>query len=233
MLCGAVNVVAQPANAGPAKYNYFIEQTAQAGPHKIQLTEQGMKVECIKMGFCAQYRESDKLVTVWSLKNRTYYTLPYDQWITKFRNLFAAVGWYAELVKPTGVSSQAKDNLNFHIYHYRIDALSPSYWSSDIGHKEKSEGLQDIDYITVDVPSTTACAIMQKIYDTPRVAGFPYRMNRTTLQASSLHTLRLVRNYAEPISFFRPSPAYKKVPFANQFIGPSFDENMTRMILPY
>jgi hypothetical protein len=172
-------------------------------------------------------------VTVWSLKDRTYYTLPYDQWITKFRNLVAAVSWYSELVKPLSITRQVKDNLTLHVYHYHIDALSPSYWSSDIGHKEQSQGLQDIDYLTVDVPSPVASVFMQKIYDTPCVPGFPYRMNRTTLQATSLRTLRFDRNYAVPISFFQPTPAYKKVPFANQFIGPTFDENMTKMILPY
>jgi tellurite resistance protein TehA-like permease len=32
MLCSAFNVLAQSAEAGTLKYNYFIEQTAQAGP---------------------------------------------------------------------------------------------------------------------------------------------------------------------------------------------------------
>lgn len=231
--CLALNVVSQSAKANPPKYNYWIEQLAQAGPHKIHLTEQGFTVECVKLGFCVQYKEADKMVTGWSLKDHTYYVLPFESWMKNFRNLFAAVSWYAEMVKPTGISTETRDKFAAHTYHYRVNAQSPSYWSSDIGRREKPQGLQDVDYTTIDLPSKPACLMMQKIYDTPRVPGFPFAIFRKTLQTTSLKTSRLISNFNQPISFFVPTAEFKKVPFSNQVIGPSFDENMTKMMLPY
>ncbi len=99
--CIAINVVSQSAVASPSKYNFLIEQMAQAGPHTVQLTEQGVKVDASRMGFGVQYRASDNIVMLWSSKHHTYYTLPYEKWIAGFRNLFAAVSYYSELVKPS------------------------------------------------------------------------------------------------------------------------------------
>ncbi len=232
-LCCAAPVVSQPARASSPKYNFWIEQHAQAGPHKIQITEQGVKVESLKLRLCFQYKESDKMVTVWSEKDHTYYCVPYDEWISKFRNLVAAVGWYSELVKPSSVTAKVQDNLPYHVYHYRVDTHSPSYWSSDIGHAERWNGLEDIEFTTLDLPSKAAVSILQRIYDTPRVAGFPCSVKNITSQTSSLRTVRLERNFNKPIAFFRPTAAFKKTPFTNQILGRSFDDSMTKMILPY
>src|SRR4051812_48751582 len=80
-ICIATNVVSQSATASAAHFNFLIDQMAQAGPHKVQLTEQGMKVEASRLGFGIEYRAADNIVTVWSVKHHTYYTLPYDKWI--------------------------------------------------------------------------------------------------------------------------------------------------------
>ena len=232
-LCFAINVVSQRAIASPVKYNFLIEQMAQGGPHHIQLTEQGMRVDAPRLGFGIQYHTSDNIVMLWSLKHHLYYTLPYDKWITSFRNLFAAVSFYSELVKPAKVTAHQKDNLSYHVYHYHVDAQSPSYWSSDIGHKEAAEGLQDIDFTTVDLPSKQGCMMMQRLYGTPSTEGFPYSLHKAALNSTSLRTLKFVSGYTKPISFFVPTAEYKKVPFSNQIIGPSLDDNMTKMMLPY
>ncbi len=228
-----INVVSQSVIASPARYNFLIDQMAPAGPHRIQLTEQGMKVESPKMSFGLQFRNTDSMVTLWSLKNHTYYILPYEKWLTSFRNLVSAVTFYSELVKPTKVTTQEKEHLTYHVYQYHVDAQSPSYWSSDIGHKEASQGLQDIDFTTVDVPSKQACLIMQRVYGTPPIPGFPYSLHRVGLKNSSLRTNKLISGHSKPISFFVPTSEYKKVPFSNQIIGPSVDDNMTKMMLPY
>lgn len=232
-LCIAINVVSQRAIASPAKYNFLIEQMAQGGPHIIQLTDQGMKVDAPRMGYGIQFRTSDNIVMLWSLKNHTYYTIPFDKWITSYRNLFAAVTYYSELVKPAKVTAHQKDNLNFHVYQYHVDAQSPSYWSSDIGKKEVAQGLQDINFTTVDLPSKQGCSMMQRLYGTPSTGGFPYSIYRPTLNTAGLRTNKFVSAYTKPIAFFLPTAEFKKVPFSNQIIGPSVDDNMTKMMLPY
>ena len=232
-ICIAFNVVSQSALASPAKYNILIEQMAQAGPHRVQMTEEGVKVEAPRMEFGIQYHASDNIVTLWSYKHHTYYTLPYEKWISSFRNLFAAVSFYSELVKPAKATVHQKDHLTYHVFHYHVDAQSPSYWSSDIGHKEAKEALQDFDFTTVELPSKHACKMMEKIYGTPSMGGYPYSLFRVTLNSFSLRTNRLVGAYTKPISFFVPTAEYKKIPFTNQIIGPSLDDNMTKMMLPY
>lgn len=231
--CLAINVLSQSAIGSPAKYNYLIDQMAQAGPHHIQVTDQGMRVDAPRLGFGIQYRTADNSVLLWSSKHHTYYVIAYDKWIVGFRNLFAAVSYYSELVKPIKVVTQKKGNLTFHVYNYHVDAQSPSYWSSDIGHKEAAEALQDIDFTTLDMPSKQASLMMGKLYGTPAVSGFPYTLHRMPLNASSLRTLKFDSAYTKPISFFVPTSDYKKVPFTNQIIGPSLDDNMTKMMLPY
>ncbi|MFN8555752.1 MAG: hypothetical protein U0103_30155 [Candidatus Obscuribacterales bacterium] len=227
------NVCTPSAYAQPSKYNYFIEQDSPTGQYKIQISNEGVKVEARKMELCFQYKEADRMVTVWSLKNHIYYCLPYDQWMIKFRNLFAAVGWYAEMVKPVSASKQVKENLTFHIFRYRVSTLNPSYWSSDIGHADKSRGLEDVEYDTVDLPSPVASSIMQKVYDTPAVGGLPWSVRSLTSRSATLSTLKFVRNYSSPIAFFTPDKHFRRVPFTNQLFAPAVDENMTKMFLPY
>lgn len=227
------NVCIQSADAYSSKYNCFIEQNSPTGPYKIQITDEGVKIEATKMELCFQYKESDRIVTVWSLKNHIYYCLPYDQWIVKFRNLFAAVGWYAEMVKPIRVTKEMKENLSFHTFRYRVSTLNPSYWSSDIGHADKSIGLEDVEYETLDLPSGVASLIMQKVYDTPEVPGFPWSVRSLTSRSVTLNTLRFERHYGKPINFFIPEKNFRRVPFTNQIFAPSVDENMTKMFLPY
>ncbi len=229
----AINVLSQSAIASPAKYNYLIEQMAQAGPHRIQVTERVMRVDAPRLGFGIQYHSDDNSVLLWSVKHHTYYILAYDKWIGSFRNLFAAVSYYSELVKPTKVVTEKKGPFTFHVYKYHVDAQSPSYWSSDIGHKEAAEALQDIDFTTFDMPSKQASLIVGKLYGTPSVSGFPYMLHRMPVNASSLRTTKFDKAYTKPISFFVPTADYKKVPFTNQIIGPSLDDNMTKMMLPY
>ncbi|RTL41864.1 MAG: hypothetical protein EKK48_13180 [Candidatus Melainabacteria bacterium] len=227
------NVFTPWAHAQSSRYNYFIEQKSPTGPYKIQISDEGVKIEATKMELCFQYKESDRMVTVWSLKNHIYYCLPYDQWTIKFRNLFAAVGWYAEMVKPVSVTKGVRENLSFHTFRYRVSTLNPSYWSSDIGHADKSVGLEDVEYETVDLPSKVASSIMQKVYDTPAVPGFPWSVRSLTSRSATLNTFRFERNFSRPINFFYADKSFRKVPFTNQLFAPSVDENMTKMFLPY
>lgn len=229
----AINVLAQSAIASPSKYNYLIEQMAQGGPHHIQVTEQGMRVDAPRLGFGVQYRSADSSVLLWSVKHHTYYIMDYDKWAAGFRNLFAAVSYYSELVKPTKVVTEQKGAVTFHVYKYHVNAQSPSYWSSDIGRKEAAEALQDINFTTFDMPSKQCSVMMGKLYGTPAVSGFPYKLQQMSFNGASLRTLKFDKAYTKPISFFVPTPDYKKVPFTNQIIGPSVDDNMTKMMLPY
>jgi hypothetical protein len=229
----ASGVATNSALANPVKYNYQIDQFAQAGPHHIHITDQGMVVEAPKSGAFFQYSTTQKLITMWSVKQHVYCTLPYQKWITSFRNLYAAVGWYSELTKPVKSTTKRKGNLTYHVYQYRIDAQSPSYWRSDIGHKEAAEGLQDVELTTLDLPVfDEAGPIMERIYGMPRLSGFPYSVLRPAMSTLSLSTTKLVAAAADPLVFFKPTAADKKMPFSNQIFGPNFDENLTKIMLP-
>ncbi len=221
------------ALASPAKYNYQIDQLAPAGVHHIHITEKGMLVEAPKSVFSIQYNTADKMITMWSAKQHVYCTYPYQKWITNYRNLYAAVTWYSELIKPVKLTTKQKGNLTYRVYHYRVDAQSPSYWRSDIGHKEQVEALQDVDLTTVDLPVfAEAAPMIERIYGMPHLSGIPYSVRRLNMTTSSLSTTKFVAA-VEPLTFFKPTAADKKMPFSNQLFGPNFDENMTKIMLPY
>jgi hypothetical protein len=222
------------AAASSPGYNFLIEQSAPAGPHRIQITEQGMLIESFKFGSCFQYRVADNTMTVWSVKRHVYYTVPYEKWLSSYRNMYAAVSWYSELTKPIKETKQVKDQLTYHVYHYRVDAGNPSFWRSDIGHKDGSAEMTDVDVTTVDLPVfKQAGQILERIYGSPRLGGFPYTIRRSVMSTPSLETIKVSTAHNKPLSFLAPASLYKKVPFSNQLFGPSFDENMTKMLLPY